>query len=83
MSKIFMYANKLLVKVTGHKYTSTTVKLPFINISFAPAQTTALNGAVFFFMRLSIGRKKTTLPLVGCQKLLLKVRMMPGGDTYV
>ena len=47
MSKIFMYANKLLVKVTGHKYTSTTVKLPFINISFAPAQTTALNGAVF------------------------------------
>ena len=43
MSKIIMYANKLLVKVTGHKYTSTTVKLPFINISFAPAQTTAPN----------------------------------------
>ncbi len=49
MSKIIMYANKLLVKVTGHKYTSITVKLPFINISFAPAQTTAPNGAVFSF----------------------------------
>lgn len=46
MSKIIMYANKLLVKVTGHKYTSTTVKLPFINISFAPAQTTAPNGVM-------------------------------------
>ena len=38
MSKIIMYANQLLVKVTGHKYTGLTVKTPFINLSFAPAQ---------------------------------------------
>lgn len=38
MSKIFVYANKMLVKVTGHKYTEFTVKTPFINLSFAPAQ---------------------------------------------
>ena len=38
MSKIFMYANKLLVKGTGHRYTGFTVKTPFINLSFAPAQ---------------------------------------------
>lgn len=38
MSKIIMYANKLLVKVTGHRYTGFTVKTPFINLSFAPAQ---------------------------------------------
>lgn len=38
MTKIFMYVNKLLVKVTGHRYTGFTVKTPFINLSFAPAQ---------------------------------------------
>ena len=38
MSKIITYANKLLVKVTGHRYTGFTVKTPFINLSFAPAQ---------------------------------------------
>lgn len=38
MSKIFMYVNKLLVKVAGHKYTGFTVKTPFVNLSFAPAQ---------------------------------------------
>lgn len=37
MSKIIMYANKLLAKVTGHRYTGFTVKMPFINLSFAPA----------------------------------------------
>ena len=47
MTKIFMYVNKLLVKVTGHRYTGFTVKTPFINLSFAPAQRYSSNGAVF------------------------------------
>jgi len=55
MSKIFMYVNKLLVKATGHRYTGFTVKMPFINLSFAPAQRYSSQRSCFFVIRPSIG----------------------------
>ena len=36
MSKIINFTQILIGKVTGHKYTAITIKLPFINLSFAP-----------------------------------------------
>ena len=36
MSKIINFAQKTIGKVTAHKYTAITIKLPFINLSFAP-----------------------------------------------
>lgn len=54
MTKIFMYVNKLLVKVTGHRYTGFTVKTPFINLSFAPAQSYSSQWGCFFVIRPSI-----------------------------
>lgn len=83
MSKIFMYVNKLLVKVTGHKYTSTTVKLPFINISFAPAQSTVPNGAVFSLFPCQSEERNSTLPLVGCKTQPFRAKIKLGGDCHV
>lgn len=55
MSKIILSVNKLLVKVTGHKYTGFTVKTPFINLSFAPAQIhtilpAGLSAGILFYL---------------------------------
>ena len=55
MTTIFMYVNKLLVKATGHRYTGFTVKMPFINLSFAPAQRYSSQRSCFFVIRPSIG----------------------------
>ena len=38
MSKVINFAQPIIGNITGHKYTGLTVKLPFINLSFAPAQ---------------------------------------------
>lgn len=36
MSKIIAGIQKVIGKVTGHRYTGFTIKAPFINLSFAP-----------------------------------------------
>lgn len=36
MSKIINFAQTIIGKVTGHKYTGITIKMPFVNLSFAP-----------------------------------------------
>ena len=51
MSKIITYANKLLVKVTGHRYTGFTVKTPFINLSFAPVLIHSPKRGCFLFYK--------------------------------
>lgn len=39
MSKVINSAQPIIGNITGHKYTGLTVKLPFINLSFAPVHT--------------------------------------------
>lgn len=36
MSKIIEGIQKVTGKVSGHRYTGFTIKVPFINLSFAP-----------------------------------------------
>ena len=36
MSKTINFAQSIIGKVTGHKYTAITIKMPFANLSFAP-----------------------------------------------
>ena len=36
MSKIINFVQSIIGKVTGHKYTAITIKMPFVNLSFAP-----------------------------------------------
>ena len=36
MSKIINFTQTIIGKVTGHKYTGITIKMPFVNFSFAP-----------------------------------------------
>lgn len=42
MSKIIVGIQKVIGKVSGHRYTGFTVKAPFINLSFAPVLFTRL-----------------------------------------
>ncbi len=36
MSKIIAGVQKIIGKVSGHRYTGLTLKMPFVNLSFAP-----------------------------------------------
>ena len=51
MSKIINFAQTFIGKVTGHKYNAITIKLPFINLSFAPVHIHSPKRGCFLFAR--------------------------------
>jgi len=52
MSRFFNFVQKIVIKFTGHEYKTITIKLPFINLSFAPVYVRSSNWSCFFYFKI-------------------------------